>query len=137
MKRESKQIGEYTYAVQQLGSRAGGRLLIRFSKKLGQGIKSGATTIDRIAGAVESLEESDYDYLVDLLAPQTYVSGGGLAKPVKLVDVFDVHFAGRYLEMGQWLTFCLEVNYGDFLAVLLRPAGESEGSPDQGTSDGQ
>jgi len=30
-------------------------------------------------------------------------------------DVYESHFAGRFTEQMQWLGFCLQVNYADFL----------------------
>jgi len=143
---KSKVIGKHTYKVEQFGAKAGGRMLVRLAKMLGAAVgetveaSSGLNTaiIGRtIASLTEHISEEDYDYLCDSFAAKTRVTGGeyGSNEP-KLVDFFDTHFAGRYLELGEWLTFCLEANYGSFLAVIGEEARALAGRPPQ-DSDGK
>lgn len=131
---KSKQIGKHTYYVEQFGAKQGGRVLVRVAKMLGTAIGGAVEAGERLDAAVigktlsgftEHLTEADYDYLCDSFSPKTRVSGGdyGEKKP-KLADYFDSHFAGEFWEMGQWLAFCFEVNYGSFLAVVLEQTGK-------------
>jgi len=125
---KSKVIGEHTYRVEQFGAKAGGRMLVRLAKMLGvavggaveAGEKLDAVVLGKtITGLTESITEEDYGYLCDAFSEKTRVTGGlyGSKEP-KLSDFFDDHFAGNYVELSQWLAFCLEANYGSFLAVV-------------------
>jgi hypothetical protein len=53
-----------------------------------------------------------FEYFVRVLAPQTQVEANG--KTFGLTDTFDVHFAGRYGALVQWLRFSFEVNLSSF-----------------------
>jgi len=125
---KSRVIGEHTYRVEQFGAKKGGRILVRLAKMLGASIGGAIESGDKVDATVigktltsltDQITEEDYDYLCDNFAAKTRVTGGqyGSNEP-KLADFFDSHFAGNYLELGEWLAFCLEANYGSFLAVI-------------------
>lgn len=137
IKTENKAIGSrgYVYTVTQFGAREGGRMLVRLAKLLGKPIgEAMAGGIDfKTAGNVvaqlaETLTEDEFDHLCTSFAGRSSVSGGSVedqrfnygAKQVPLRDsaIFDLHFAGDYVELFQWLAFALEVNYGGFLPVI-------------------
>jgi hypothetical protein len=74
--------------------------------------------------AIYNLDAKDLRTLVDAFAPKTWVKLPDGKEPL-LSDVFDLHFAGKYVRMYRWLAFCLECNFADFLDTLpanvLRP----------------
>jgi hypothetical protein len=67
--------------------------------------------------AVHNLDAADLRQLVDAFAPKTLLKLPDGKKPV-LSDVFGVHFAGKYGRMYQWLGFCIQANFADFLDYL-------------------
>lgn len=141
---KEKQIGSrgYRYHVIQFGAREGGRVLVRLLKMVGgaagEAMAGGDDALDgfdlstvgkMLGNLAETLSEDDFDYLVDKFAPATAVSGGAYKAPMPLntEGVFDLHFAGAYQELGQWLLFAVEVNFGGFLGEggIVRKAGEA------------
>jgi hypothetical protein len=51
----------------------------------------------------------------ELLGPATVMADGKLAH---VLDVFDIHFAGKLASVYRLIWFALEVNYGDFLGDI-------------------
>jgi hypothetical protein len=136
-KSESKVIGEYTYNVTQLGAVTGSKVFLRVLKVLGPlvGAKDVGALFDR-------LKEEDFTYLCEEFAKMSTVQ---LEKGApQLNAIFDVHFAGKYGELIEWLRFCIEVNFGevlkgDVLKSVGRKAAASEStgpSPLTGMSGG-
>lgn len=139
IKTESKEIGTrgYTYTVKQFGAREGGRMLVRLAKMLGKpvgdAVSAGESLDIRVAGSVigglaESVTEDEFDRLCTSFAKCSTVHGGDAEQPAQLQygrkaiplsdsSIFDLHFAGAYVELVGWLMFALEVNFGSFLAV--------------------
>lgn len=108
-KTEERTIDGYVYKVTQLDALRGRKTLVRLMK---------------VGGDLEKLPdrmtEADVDWICDLFAKQTVVSGGDLqegAEPV-LEKIFATHFAGRYGSMVKWLAFCFAVNFRDFFAGM-------------------
>lgn len=130
---KQKQIGArgYTYHVTQFGAREGGRVIVRLLKMLGGALGSAVKADDAenavgfdvdaignvIANIAETVTEADFDFLVDTFAKCSSVSGGDYRAPAPLTTegIFDLHFAGAYVELGEWLLFAIEVNFGSFL----------------------
>jgi hypothetical protein len=63
------------------------------------------------------LDTEDLQTLCKVFAATTIVHLPDGKKPA-MADVFDAHFAGKYMRMYQWLAFCVEVNFADFFEVL-------------------
>lgn len=137
---KSKQIGKrgFTYTVSQFGAREGSRVLVRLMKILGSIAGAGLQQVDKkslatgsdgnvtlslaaighaITDFADKIGEDDFDWLCEKFIPTTEVSGGTYKQGIPLATdgVFDLHFAGQYAEMGQWLLFAIEVNYASFL----------------------
>ncbi len=142
---ETKTIGAFRYKVTQLDAHRGRRAFMRLTKLIGPAmvqLQSSGKLDDKIEKAitqlVDRLGEDDVDYFCDLFASMTSVSGGDLkanAEP-QLDAIFSVHFAGRYLEMLQWLIFSMKVNFASFFggwAALLAPALSASDSPKEPT----
>jgi hypothetical protein len=123
-----KTIGDRgnVYHVTQFGARHGGRVLVRLLKMIGgaagEALKSEGDFDMNVVGNVvanlaETVSENDFDYLCDTFAVATEVEINGKSVPLSTEGVFDVHFAGAYIELGQWLLFAVEVNFGSFLGA--------------------
>lgn len=167
IKTESREIGErgYTYTVQQLGAREGSRTLVRLAKMLGKPVGDAVSAGEQldtntvgsvISGLAEAITETEFDHLVSVFSKRSTVSGGNAEQahqlqygpkqvPLSDVGIFDLHFAGAYVELMGWMMFALEVNFGGFLAVAnaaktdligsLRDSGAAESpSPSQSQS---
>ena len=113
------------------------RMLVRLAKMLGKpvgdAVSAGESLDLRAAGAMisglaDAISEDEFDRLCVAFGARTTVMGGNAAQaaqlqygpkqvPLKDGDIFDLHFAGQYVELVGWLAFALEVNYGSFLAV--------------------
>ena len=63
-----------------------------------------------------------------MLGERTVVVLSPSKKPPLTGEFFEVHFAGRYHVLVQWLRFAHEVNYGP-LADWLRTAAASAPTP--------
>jgi hypothetical protein len=123
---KQKQIGDrgHVYHVTQFGARHGGRVLVRLLKMIGgaagEALKSeGEFDMQAVGNVVanlaESVSENDFDFLCDTFAKTTSVEIEGKTIPLTTEGIFDLHFAGAYVELGQWLLFAVEVNFGGFL----------------------
>ena len=134
-KTEEKRIGEFTYRVTQLDAITGRGAFTRLMKVGGPAIAK----LDEGVGAAfgelcTRLEVEDVHYFCDLFAKQTEVVQPD-GKAPQLSDIFLFHFAGRYLEMMQWLTFAMKANFGSFfggagaLVAQARAAASASSSP--------
>lgn len=115
----SKEIAGRTYEVTQLGAVAGQKVFVRVLKVLGPAI--GAKDMAALLGGIQ---ESDVQALVDAFIPMTHIAGVGQLN----ARTFDDHFAGAYRELFDWLAFCVEVNFGDFLSAPPSGLAASVGS---------
>jgi hypothetical protein len=68
------------------------------------------------------LSPEEFGAILDEFAKYTVLVLPGDVQP-KLADKFDDHFAGRYDEMLQWASFCMEVNFSSFFAATGGRAG--------------
>lgn len=129
LKIESRTLGANEYEVVQLGAVKGRETLRRLGKlsipaltavigvwKPGTGIDGNEAALLRaLMHILNTLDESDLKYFCDTFGPNSTVTVEGGKKP-RVSDVFDLHFAGNYMEMALWLAFCIEVNFvGSFL----------------------
>jgi len=154
---KTKTIGEYTYHVTQLGTKAGGRVMVRLIKMIGvaageamQDAGKGADfdfdagTVGKIlSNLAGTLGEADFDYLCDSFVASTEVTGSDYGdKRLSFGDVefFDFHFAGSYFELGQWLLFAIEANgflgKGGLAAMLRQAAALRQASQDSDKQKG-
>lgn len=125
-----KIIGSHTYCVTPLPAGLGMKVLARIAKALGPAIGRVATVNDALGSAVglglsaaiETLDPADLDATCRDFAKYTTVStaSGGM---VPLDKCFDLHFAGEYLELAEWLAFCGEVNFAPLLEGLKAKVG--------------
>ena len=131
IEQREKRIGAHTYRVTQLGAKAGRNVLVRLVKLggpgvgalvggIGRGGKEGTADSALALGVGDALHalslrlrEDEVGALMDEFALHTVV-----VKPadieLRLSDIFDDHFAGRYDEMLAWTRFCMEVNFSSF-----------------------
>ncbi len=130
---KDKSIAGVTYRVTQLTATKGRAVFVRLAK-LFAGMAGAKNMEDRIAGILGKLSDDDLKFVCDVFASATQVHAPGDKGWPQLSDVFDLHFAGRYLEMFQWLAFCLEVNFSGFfpgvdIAGLAQAATSGSISP--------
>ncbi len=117
-------IGAWRYSVKPLPAGQGLALMARLSKMLGPGVAAlvandGSGAIGRaLSGLLERVNPEEVVEIARQLAATTEVSQAGAKAPASLAEVFDVHFAGDYGPMMEWLKFALEVNFGPFVAAL-------------------
>ena len=115
------------YEVMPLGALKGRSVFVRLLKMFGP------LFAGDIAAGLDHLSEDDFNYLCDVFAEYTNVRINEKQMPV-LKDVFDGHFSGKYLDMLQWLAFCVQVNFGDFykgLGKVADSAATDGKAPDQ------
>jgi hypothetical protein len=138
LKSETRSIGGNEYTVTQLGAARGREILRRIMKVAGPAMEAAArvvatgesggkaTAIVRGLGkVVETLSEEDLSLFCSEFGRASTVRLGG--KSPSVGDVFEVHFAGNYLEMCEWLAFCLEVNYRSFFTgIVAKLGGEAQ-----------
>ncbi len=121
LKTESKKIGECVYHVTQLDAETGTNVLLRITKLLSPALAaSNVSNEEKLKLLLDNLKQSTLKFVQSVLARSTIADFDG--RKTKLSDIYNVHFAGKYDELGQWLIFALMVNYRDFLAKLV-PGG--------------
>ena len=134
---QSKKIGPRIYRVRQLKATQGRKVLVRLLKSFGPALDSldkGKQNVGALLGRVLSeLDEETVDYLCDTFAANTeFDLENGNFIGLGESGQFDLHFAGRYADMTQWLIFCVQVNFADFLGVLSGVVKKS-GPPETAT----
>ena len=140
IEKQDKQIGDCTYTVTMLPAKLGNRVLLKLMKSVAPvfAVASGgvaALAAGGIGPAIQSLSEDDFDWIAQQLAEKTEVNMGGDQSPT-LARVFDLHFAGKYMEELEWLEFAIEVNYGPFFRELKRRAAEAKAKADAAKRSG-
>ena len=122
-------VGAWVYSVRPLPAGAGLALMARLARMAGPGVAGlleggGGGAIGRaLAGLLERVSPDEIVEVARQLAATTEVSQPGGRAPASLAEVFDVHFAGDYLSLVDWLRFALEVNFGPFVAALAARLG--------------
>lgn len=117
---KTKQIGDHTYQVTQLPGKLGRKILMRLMRVAAPLIDGAAKpTTEMFTSVAAALDDELVDFVESSFIGVTMIStdSGGL---VPLGDRFNTHFAGKYQDWFQWVVFCLEVNYSDFLGELKR-----------------
>lgn len=117
----TKDIGDYTYAVKQLDALKGRKVFVRLANVLGpafEGLGKGEDAVEKALGKLlASLREDDMEYFCKQFAPSTMVLGGEYADDPRSLQsdlFFGTHFAGKYLDMIEWLIHCVQANYSSF-----------------------
>jgi hypothetical protein len=103
-------IGTTVYHVTQMGGLAGRRAFNRFMKLAGP-LQNLSDEKARNLAFMTGLSDEDMDYFCDTFAALTRVQTADMPGPVELKPIFDLHFAGKYTTMMQWLSFCFQVNF--------------------------
>lgn len=123
---ESITIDGYTYRVSPLGAIQGQKLLAKILKCLvpifasTQGVAPEARARAIVGALTEHLSPELLEEATQIMAESTLLSTGEKKEAGgRLSKVYDEHFAGRYLEAGEWLKFALEVNYARFFSDLM------------------
>lgn len=119
---ETRTIGSYTYTTTKLGALKGTEILARLAVNATPlMIAAHGGNVAAIARSVESLKPEMITELCTTFAAVSTVKIG--TNEPRLDAVFDVHFAGNYLELFEWLTWCLEVNFRSFFVGAAAKMG--------------
>lgn len=135
--RKSKTIEGVTFYVTPLGFKAQRRGFVRLSKAVGPSLavmSSGtapapseaeqepAQAVEMgpaIRELVDRISDEDLEWFEQLFGPTTMFSVDDPEKtPILREPEREILFRGRLALYFQWLAFCLEVNYSDFLSWL-------------------
>jgi len=124
---ERKEIGGKVYEVTPMPAGKGLGVMQRMAKAAAPAVLKAARgetggELVAIADLVESLASDDLAAIAKLFAEHAMVGDG--ENMVKLSTVFDVHFAGDYLALFEWLAFAAKVNFGPLLDGLKRRAAQ-------------
>ena len=124
---KTKVIGAHTYTVRTLGAITARGLFVRLVKTAG-GALAGGTGAGALVKLLEGVSENDLAFFCDTFAAQTTVAAQGPKGTVQqpLASIFDLHFAGRILDMFQWLRFSVEANYPDVFLALASAVQRGE-----------
>lgn len=111
---KSHTINGFTYDIAQLGAKQGRIVLARVLRIVGVA----AEAADPVAKLASALTDAEIEFLCDTFAKTTMFGQADTGNRVPLKDQFDLHFAGRYGDMIQWLWAALMVNYESFFSEL-------------------
>ena len=122
-----KTIGDITFEVTPLGFKQGRKAFVRLSKALSPSLGELTAAKDlfdagTIAGALEKLldhiSDEDLDWFAEVMGKGTRFSRDGDKWPFLNEANREALFAGNLMLFFQWLVFCFEVNFSDFLGLF-------------------
>lgn len=130
---EQTTIGEHAYRVAPMPAGKGLAMLTLMARVIGPAFQNvetlaaiGGAEGQLIADVCARLEEDQVARLHAAFAEHTLVEKSpGKADFVPLAGVFDLHFAGDYEALFDWLRFAFRVNFGPFVSALKRRAAEA------------
>ena len=132
---QKKTIDGVTYEVTPLGFKKGRRAFTRVAKILGP-VLGAAESLDSLGGRnvsamlerlLTEVGDDDLDWFADVFGATTRFSRDGDKWPYLNESNREALFGGNLLAFFQWLVFCLEVNFSDFLGLLRK--GKPGGVP--------
>lgn len=154
---KTRTIGGIDYQVSQLmwgeANQVFGRLLRTVGPAFGA-VASGSVSdlLNRDVNLGEAMQSLAQNFTADdivairdvMLGNNTVQMRGGKGYVLLKGDAWDAHFTGKYFDSLKLLAFCLEVNFGDFLAGIRSavvaqglvhevPASSSSDSPSAST----
>jgi len=132
-------IGKHEYELTQLGAVEGRRLWVKVLKLLAPAIKelavagklNEAALAMAVGTVIEDLDENIFVDFCKAFTARTRLRTDADQWPEMTEAMFDLHFAGRYIDMTKWLGECLLFNFGDYfgeasietLSGMAREAG--------------
>lgn len=123
-KKQQKEIGGVKYDMIPLGFAIGRPMLVRLigiiSPILGASAQGGGAVFDALP---RCLSDDDIKYLAKNFGNASWYYRDDEQTAIPLVEENqNEHFAGRYLEFVQWLTFGCEVNFKGFFVGIKAEA---------------
>ena len=121
---EETTIGDCLYKVTPLPARQGIKTMTMLLKMVGPvfaagGKDSETKTTQAFAEVIERLTAEQVLKLCEVFGKTTVViREDDTQLPLAEVKLFDLHFASKYGDILEWLSFCIEVNYGSFLGSI-------------------
>jgi hypothetical protein len=115
-------IDGHDYEITQLGALRGRKLWLKLLHVIAEPLKTlgSLETLNEqafatvIAAALEGLDEATVEEFCDTYGASCTVRVGE-RWPTLTGEVFDQHFARRYVSMSKWLLECTTFNFADFL----------------------
>lgn len=117
---QTRDIGKHTYTVTPLDAIKGRRAFVRLANAAAPVLSRASSPEDLVGTLLSALSEKDVDHFCDLFGLTSTVTGGdyGERTPLLTNNTFMNHFAGNYLDLLEWLAFCVEVNFGSFFTGI-------------------
>ncbi len=141
---KSKTIAGHEYKVRQLVATKGRLVMLTLARIIGPAAALAASAKDKqsvmgdiITAVLQNVTADDFTSLCNTFAESTDLvihEDGKRPREPKLSTVFDLHFAGEYQAMIEWLVFCVEVNFGSFFEGLK---SKSDGTSAPSASDSE
>lgn len=123
---QERTIDGVTYRVTPLGLGIGKKTLSRFlqivSGVMAPMLENKSSMESAGAAALKTLPtlltDAEVTYFQSVFGPSSAYRDGDKWVPL-LEATQEVHFAGRYMALFDWLAFCVEVNFAPFLRELI------------------
>jgi len=133
----TKKIGENTYEVEQLHLLEAKKVLLILSKKLGPGLAKILSASDSLASVsnglnsmatqaiadgllqlVQDIDEKSLETIQEAFGKSSKIITEN-SSPIMTSATINNHFhGGNMSEYFGWISFCIEVNFVDFLSAL-------------------
>lgn len=115
-------IDGHDYEITQLGALRGRKLWLKLLHVIAEPLKTlgSLEKLDEqalakvVASAIEGLDEATVEEFCEVYGQSCTVRVGE-RWPTLTGEVFDQHFARRYVSMSKWLLECTTYNFADFL----------------------
>lgn len=130
---QTREIDGNTYRVSMLTVRKGRPVFMRLTRVLAAALETAQTHLAEPEGVLigsvvrafcTEANDADMALVEEAFASVTEIrqvaqfNNGPQESWVPLAQTFDTHFAGRYIAYFQWLAFCTQTNFADFLGGL-------------------
>ncbi len=131
---QEKVLGGIHFRVTPLGFKEARRAFVRLTKAVGPALARAADGTDPanarpedldmgsvLEALVDRVEDSDLEWFANVFGKTTTFSRDGQKWPILREAEREVLFGGGQLMLFfEWLKFCLEVNFADFLDFVRR-----------------
>lgn len=150
--KDERVIGGFKYRMEQLGGMTGQLVLLRLARPWALILEAAASkgvteaslaeiiTSGGVSKALGVITDEDLAFVTGKLAERTvvFVPDGPQMREYPLTTIYDSHFAGRYAELVQWLTWGVKFNRLFVRAPSLESeaAGASASSSPPGSTGG-
>lgn len=130
-------VEDTRYQIEQLTTTAGLRIYNQLAHVLGDAINrelqregdASERVVRMLLNSLQVIPEELQLGLGATFSKSCKVALGDAWMPLDAGDLYDQHFAGRFLHWTLWLLECLKVNFADFLERAKRVAPPADPTP--------